>query len=394
MSLKTPIGYKPGQKYFMDEKVPKNPRYEDVKGKLDTGLTVAKVVVLSDNNVAKRRAEVFYRLRHDGLAELLGIEKNTECIYNMGDGNDRDNQSTHTHNTTKTIQTTKTEQQFKLEITDKTDYILIDMREESEFEKYRIKDAVNFPSVLIPRDKFPQQMYALKNRPDKLIIVYHCDDKNGVDVAKALYEKGFDNIYMLSGGIEDFYQKYPDLCAGNSLPPLKKDIEAAKLAMVKPRIRKTKEEVIMENEMQWMLNKKQGPSTVRSGSQGFNVNSTKGPKLASNGFRMTPSSKDMDPLKIDVNRNFDAIPSPPNAGAGKKPPLKPKGIKQMLGKDKEEKPLTDKVTNMAIDGKTEVGRKIDRLHGERKEVTQKPNFPKFQGGDGASPKERAENPYV
>ena len=49
-----------------------------------------------------------------------------------------------------------------LEITDKTDFVLIDLRDEVDFEKYRIVDgrsltnsAINYPSVLIPRDRFP-----------------------------------------------------------------------------------------------------------------------------------------------------------------------------------------------------------------------------------------------
>ena len=48
-------------------------------------------------------------------------------------------------------------------------------------------------------------MYMLKNKTGKLIIVYHEDDKNGMNFASVLYQKGFDNVYLLSGGIEEFY---------------------------------------------------------------------------------------------------------------------------------------------------------------------------------------------
>jgi hypothetical protein len=40
-----------------------------------------------------------------------------------------------------------------------------------------------------------------KNKENKIIIVYHFDEKHGIDYAKELHEKGFDNIYLLSGGI-------------------------------------------------------------------------------------------------------------------------------------------------------------------------------------------------
>lgn len=63
-----------------------------------------------------------------------------------------------------------------------------------------------------------------KNKPNKLIIVYHEDDKSGATYATVLYEKGFDNIYLLTGGIEEFYQKKPTLVTGTSLPPLLSEI--------------------------------------------------------------------------------------------------------------------------------------------------------------------------
>lgn len=67
-------------------------------------------------------------------------------------------------------------------------------------------------------------MYTLKNKPDKLIIVYHDDDKSGANYAAVLYEKGFDNIYLLTGGIEDFYQKKPEYVVGKELPPLESEL--------------------------------------------------------------------------------------------------------------------------------------------------------------------------
>lgn len=179
---KQPIGYKPGQKYFMDEKPKKNPKYQEVKGKLNTGPTVDKMVLLSENKVAKRRTEVFFRLAKEGLADLLDIEKNPESIYNIGfesqaggfggpdvvgfNCNDdvsslRGGQSIQTNQTNKTIKTTKTEQYYTIEVNEKTDYTLLDLRKEEDHEKYRIKDSINFPAVLIPRDRFPNQMYHL-----------------------------------------------------------------------------------------------------------------------------------------------------------------------------------------------------------------------------------------
>ncbi len=162
----------------------------------------------------------------------------------------------------------------------------------------------------------------------------------------------------------------------------------------KPRIRKTKEEVIMENEMQWQMNKKKGPATMRSGSTGFNVTPA-GTNGNSKGFY----KPQLDPKNITSNKKFDEIPDDKSI-ASKKPPAKPKLIRQPLKKDeKEVKEITGKVGSIAFDSKTntttDVERKIDRLHSGPKEVTQKPNFARItsqqQNGPGSP---GSLNPYV
>jgi len=40
-----------------------------------------------------------------------------------------------------------------------------------------------------------------KNRDEKVIIVFSDNERHGTAVAKVLTEKGFGNIYLLTGGI-------------------------------------------------------------------------------------------------------------------------------------------------------------------------------------------------
>jgi hypothetical protein len=212
-----------------------------------------------------------------------------------------------------------------------------------------------------------------------LIIIYHEDDKTGAQFAAVLYEKGFDNVYLLSGGIEDFYQKKPDFVVGSELPPLQSELDKLKVVEQKPKIRKTKEELIMENEMMFQK-KKTEPFSIRAGSTGLSKTATD-----YRGFQK-PQLK-LDPSKIKTNSKFDDIPDVALATQTKLMPPKPKGIKQLGKKEvKEEKPLTDKLTNIAINTKTmtsyNVERKIDKIHAEVKEVTQKPNFGRYQPPQG------------
>ena len=54
----------------------------------------------------------------------------------------------------------------------------------------------------------------MKNKPGKMIILYHTDERNGIPYANNFFQKGYDNVYFLSGGIEDFEKYYPEYLEG------------------------------------------------------------------------------------------------------------------------------------------------------------------------------------
>lgn len=48
------------------------------------------------------------------------------------------------------------------------------------------------------------------------------DERTGTHNAKILFEKGFDNVCLLSGGIDKFYENHHELVEGSELPPMPK----------------------------------------------------------------------------------------------------------------------------------------------------------------------------
>ena len=50
------------------------------------------------------------------------------------------------------------------------------------------------------------QLSQYKNKQNKIIIVYHFDERKGIEYTNQFCQKGFDNIYFLNGGIEGFGQ--------------------------------------------------------------------------------------------------------------------------------------------------------------------------------------------
>ena len=105
-----------------------------------------------------------------------------------------------------------------LGITAETKFILLDLREEEDYKKFHIKEAISFPAPNILRDKVFSQLLRFKNHPDKIIVVYMNDERNGTHQAKLLFEKGFDNVYLLSGGIEGFLETNYELVEGTQVP--------------------------------------------------------------------------------------------------------------------------------------------------------------------------------
>jgi len=105
-----------------------------------------------------------------------------------------------------------------LGITANTSFLLLDLRDPEEYNLWRIKESINYPAPNIGRDKVIPELYRFKNQPDKLIIVYMFDERQGSQYAQLFSEKGYENVFLLSGGCEEFLEKFSDLCEGRSVP--------------------------------------------------------------------------------------------------------------------------------------------------------------------------------
>ena len=98
--------------------------------------------------------------------------------------------------------------------TDRPKVILLDLRSAEVYRDWHIKQALCFPAAKIQQDHVFSTLYRFKNQADKLIVIYHNDERHGVHQARIIFEKGFDNIYLLSGGSTVFWQEYPHLVEG------------------------------------------------------------------------------------------------------------------------------------------------------------------------------------
>ena len=70
---------------------------------------------------------------------------------------------------------------------------------------------MNFPAHNIQNDLIFAPMHRYKNKPDFLIVVYMDDERHGTQAAKLIFEKGFDNVYLMSGGFPTFKKHFPEM---------------------------------------------------------------------------------------------------------------------------------------------------------------------------------------
>mmetsp|Transcript_202 Transcript_202/g.448 ORF Transcript_202/g.448 Transcript_202/m.448 type:complete len:258 (+) Transcript_202:26-799(+) len=196
----------------------KNPKYSDVKGKTKTGVHQKNVVKKVD-----RSAELFKRIGRSTLAELIHVHSaSQESVYEMNPSD------------VLSVTTVGDEDERKLQesLVD-TDFLILDTRDPDEYQQCHIEGALNFPAICLRRDQYPSQIYKFKSKPGTVVVLYENEEqKAGIAAATVMTEKGFDNIYLLTGGLKYFAKKFPNWLFGN--PPKEWAIKKAPLGSGSP----------------------------------------------------------------------------------------------------------------------------------------------------------------
>ena len=79
-----------------------------------------------------------------------------------------------------------------------TDYIIIDVRTESEYQQGHIKNAIN-----IPNESIDESVSEILTNKNQLLLVYCRSGNRSKQASEKLAKLGYSNIYEF-GGISDF----------------------------------------------------------------------------------------------------------------------------------------------------------------------------------------------
>ena len=205
----------------LERKAPSNPRYKNVVGRLNTGLTVDKLKGITAREYVKRRDEIHYRINKRQLFELYNEyeradeENFADSEYLNRSGEDYDDVGagggkSPTPRSPRIV--THSEQAVPAY---EKPYLLLDVRPVEQFNLGHLMQARSYPYTMIRRDFMHPEVFRFKNVENNLIICYCDDERMSLDVAKTLVDRGVDNVFLLTGGMNEFATHYPSFVEGH-----------------------------------------------------------------------------------------------------------------------------------------------------------------------------------
>ena len=69
--------------------------------------------------------------------------------------------------------------------------------------------------MLLNRDKYIPEITQFRNKADKLIVVYDDDERQAAATATSFVQKGFDNIFLLTNGMNSFIMHHEEHLIAN-----------------------------------------------------------------------------------------------------------------------------------------------------------------------------------
>jgi len=247
MSAITTTRPKP-QVNILDKRIPRNPKYENVESTLDTGESLTKFLKRHEELRASSKqqaTETFKRMKISTLVQLiiqveeinsLDIPNSTasqRTLTNTDRPQTQDSQMS-TETTRSTLQSvirgvgemdvynntnqnrfsttpkTSRSEQIDLEFNERP-YLLVDLRDKDEFKTNHIISAHHYPAAMLSRcsNNESKELLIYKNQKGKIIILYDEDERIASPAATIMVERGYNNIFLLSGGIKYSVRKFP-----------------------------------------------------------------------------------------------------------------------------------------------------------------------------------------
>nr|CCC90050.1 conserved hypothetical protein [Trypanosoma congolense IL3000] len=185
-----------------------NPKYDHVKPVVETGMTaeLARFMKYGTAAIYKTAGEPFHRVRSKVVGDYIRQQRQkSEGLNDGGFNHPMDEYRKDADQPPK-------------------EFLILDVRSEEEYAACHISGALHYPKRKMVHAINPllPEMYNFKNKENKLIIVYDLEEELtiGQNVALCVFEKGVDNVAMITGGLREFVQDFSDCIVGVSPVPI------------------------------------------------------------------------------------------------------------------------------------------------------------------------------
>ena len=95
--------------------------------------------------------------------------------------------------------------------------MILDLRDRDDYEKGHIRGAVSYPAPMLSRavNPFIPEILEYSNKePDRIIVVYDANERLASPAGNQFFEKGVDNVFVLTGGLRALVEEFPEVIDG------------------------------------------------------------------------------------------------------------------------------------------------------------------------------------
>lgn len=252
-----------GDEKLLQKKIPSNKRYNGIEARVDTGKSLTRYMKKIEEmqlNSQSRKDELFKRMKITTLAQLVlqvaNIAMQDEEGSEFSPRSDVTNDISVVNEVSPKTSTSSlddvqsiTSSRYSLhsvirgmgevDVADELKvkpkpasksyiekpyvdcpYLLLDLRDSDDFEACHIITAKSFPVAMLSRTMncFNREILDYKNSVGKIIILYDEDERLVISAGTTMVERGFDNIFVLSGGLKVLSSKIPEGMVTGSFP--------------------------------------------------------------------------------------------------------------------------------------------------------------------------------
>ncbi|XP_016160233.1 PREDICTED: centrosomal protein of 41 kDa [Ficedula albicollis] len=261
-----------GDPQLLTRRIPSNPKYQHIKTRLDTGNSLSKYMEKLEEikrNYRYKKDELFKRLKVTTFAQLVlqvaslsneTLEVTNEELHRLPDADAAGDNAEGTNgkgspegtpspvlflnnsgageshrSTLQSVISGVGELDIEKDSPKREDsqarerpypdcpFLLLDVRDRDAYEQCHIVGAYSYPIATLSRTMNPYTNDILEypgshNAHGKIIIVYDNDERLASQAATTMCERGFENLFMLSGGLKVLAQKIPEGLITGTLP--------------------------------------------------------------------------------------------------------------------------------------------------------------------------------